>query len=386
MKEVRIGIIGLGVMGTSHMRNVLLTPGAKLAAVCDVRKEVVDKLAAENKVKGFCDGEEMIKSGEIDAVIVVTPHFDHTVKAVAAFKHGVHVLTDKPIAVHKADAQRMIDAHKKRPDLKFAAMFNQRTDSLYIKIKSLIDNGELGEIHRVNWIITNWFRSQCYYNSGGWRATWKGEGGGVLLNQCPHQLDLFQWFFGMPVKLRAFCQIGRYHNIEVEDDVTAYCQYKNGSTGVFIASTGEAPGTNRLEITCDRGRLIIEDGKITFNRAEIPVSKFIKTSTTGFACPPIWNVEVPHSNERMAHQKIIANFVDAILNDAPLIAPGEEGIKSVELSNAMLYSSMKDTTVDMPLDGKAFEKLLNGLIKNSKFMKPKEQKVKNNDFSKSFGK
>ena len=363
---------------------MLLTPGAKLTAVCDIRKEVVDKVAAENKVKGFYDGEEMMKSGDVDAVIIVTPHFDHTVKAVAAFKHGVHVLTDKPIAVHKADAQKMIDAHKKRPDLKFAAMFNMRTDSLYIKIKNLIETGELGEIHRVNWIITNWFRSQSYYNSGGWRATWRGEGGGVLLNQCPHQLDLFQWFFGMPVKIRAFCQVGRYHNIEVEDDVTAYCQYKNGSTGVFIASTGEAPGTNRLEITCDRGRLIVEDGKITFNRAEIPVSKFIKTSTTGFGLPPIWHVDVPSGNDRMAHQKIIANYVDAILNGTPLIAPGEEGIKSVELSNAMLYSSIKDKTVDMPLDGKAFEKILNGLIKNSRFVKPKEQKIKNNDLSKSF--
>jgi predicted dehydrogenase len=237
----------------------------------------------------------------------------------------------------------------------------------------------------VNWIITNWFRSQTYYNSGGWRATWKGEGGGVLLNQCPHQLDLFQWLFGLPVKVRAFASLGKYHEIEVEDDVTAYCEFENGATGVFISSTGEAPGTNRLEVTGDRGRIVVEDGKIKFDRTEVSVSGYIKNSPNGFGVPEIWNVEVPAEEPPgKQHQRIIENFVNAILDDSDLIAKGEEGIRSVEFGNAMLYSALKDVTVDMPLDGDAYEKMLQSLIENSTFKKKEVKEKADEDFSKSF--
>lgn len=366
MDKVRVGVIGVKSMGRDHVKSVQATPRMCLSAVCDIKKDTADKVAAENNVKAFYDTDEMLNSGEIDAVIIATPHYSHTPLAIGAFQAGIHVLCEKPVGVHKADVQKMIDAHKKRPDLKFAAMFQMRTDYVYKKLKELIENGELGELKRVNWIITNWFRSQSYYDSGGWRATWKGDGGGVLLNQCPHQLDLFQWFFGMPSKIRAFCDLGKYHNIEVEDNVTAYCEYPNGATGVFITSTGEAPGTNRLEISADRGRLVLEDGKITFLRTEVSVQEFSDTTDSRFGFPPVCNLEISVSDPGGSqHQRIIANFADAILDNTPLIAEGKEGINSVELANAMLFSSIKNKTVEMPLDADMFSGLLQTLIKNS---------------------
>jgi len=378
MDKLRLGIVGLGGMGANHLAVAKSIDKIAIAGVCDVNKEAVDRIAKETGAKGFCDSNEMFKSGCVDAVMVVTPHYFHTPITIAAFEAGIHVLTDKPIAVHKADAQKMLDAHAKRPELKFAAMFQLRTDSVFKKVKSLIETGELGSIKRINWIITNWFRSQSYYNSGGWRATWKGEGGGVLLNQCPHQLDLFQWFFGMPEKLRAFCHLGKSHNIEVEDDVTAYFEFANGATGVLVASTGDIPGTNRLEISCERGRLILENGKIKFNRTEVNVSEFIHTSDSGFALPAIWDIDVPSPGDIASNKKIIENFADAIIDNVPLIAHGEEGLNSVELANAMLYSSMNNTTIELPLDGAAYESMLNDLIKNSKFVKPSVTKLKDN--------
>lgn len=379
MKEVRFGIIGVGGMGAAHIGLIKNIPRVKLVALCDIDKAKVDDLAAKNSARAYYDGVKMLNSGDIDAVLIATPHYDHTTFAIEAFKAGVHVLTEKPIAVHKADAQKMIDAHKKNKKVLFSAMFQQRTLGMYRKLKQLLDAGEFGEVKRVNWIITNWFRTQRYYDSGGWRATWGGEGGGVLLNQCPHNLDLFQWLFGMPTKVRAFCALGKYHHIEVEDDVTAYCEFRNGATGVFITSTGDFPGTNRLEITCERGRVIVENSKITFNRTEVPVSEFCSKSEKMFDGPQTWNVDIPYqeTSSSPAHQRITENFVNAIIDGSDLLVHGEEGINSVELGNAMIYSAMKDKTVIMPLDAKAYEVLLKGLIKSSKF---KKKEVKPGDF------
>ncbi|OGV39386.1 MAG: oxidoreductase [Lentisphaerae bacterium GWF2_45_14] len=385
MDEVRIGIIGSGVMGQAHMQSIKKTKRARLAAVCDMNGEAVKKLSEEHDVKGFTDANEMFKSGMIDAVMIATPHYSHTPLAVAAFDAKIHVLCEKPIAVHKADAEIMIEAHRKHPELKFAAMFNCRNLSPFKKLKKIIDSGEAGKIQRVNWIITTWFRSQAYYNSGSWRATWKGEGGGVLLNQCPHQLDLFQWLFGMPEKVQAFCGIGKYHNIEVEDEVTAFMEFKNGSTGIFITSTGEAPGTNRLEVTCERGRIVLENNKIIFDRTLESVPAFIKTAKTAFETPETWKVEVPVPEDTGSmHQLIIENFVNSIIDGSPLTAPGEEGIKSVELGNAMLYSAMKKIPVEMPLDGTAYKNFLQSLVDNSTFVKAAPVAAANDDFTKSF--
>jgi len=385
MKEVKIGIIGLGNMGTEHIKTVEKINNVRLTAVCDIKKNLADDRAKENNVKAYYTANDLINSGDVDAVLIATPHYDHTTITIEAFEAGLHVITEKPVAVHKADAEKMIEAHAKHPELIFSAMFQVRTDSRFKKIKDIIDSGELGNIYRVNWIITNWFRTQTYYNSGTWRATWEGEGGGVLLNQSPHQLDLFQWYFGMPEKIRAYCSLGKYHNIEVEDDVTAYCEFKEGFTGVFITSTGECPGTNRLEIMADRGRLVFENGKIIIDKTEESASEFLKTTPKSFDTPVINTAEVKTDEKEGTHQNIIENFADAVLNGAELIARGEEGIHSVELANSFLYSSLKDETVNLPLDSAKFAETLNELIKNSTFEKVEEIKP-TDDITSSYNK
>jgi predicted dehydrogenase len=268
-------------------------------------------------------------------------------------------------------------------------MFNQRTDPFYLKIRQLIQGGELGVIRRINWIITTWFRPDAYYRSGGWRATWKGEGGGVLLNQSPHNLDLWQWLFGMPEEVWADCQLGRYHEIEVEDDVTAYLRYPGGTTGVFITSTGEAPGTNRLEIVAERGRLVYEDGRLTFVRNEQEMSAFSRTTTSPFSAPETWEVSIPldRSNHGEQHVGILKNFIAAIREGAPLIAPAEEGIRSVELANAMLLSSARGAAVRLPVVSGEYRALLERRIGESTLAKAVDEKATPTaDLSKSFAK
>jgi predicted dehydrogenase len=381
MKKVRFGIIGMGNMGRFHADYLLKgqVARAELTAVSD---SYAPNLAAFSQLKTFDSSEALIRSGAVDAVIIATPHFLHTTIGIDALQHGLHVLVEKPISVHKADCERLLAAHTDKK-LVFAAMFQQRTDPRYKRIKHLITSGELGQIVRTNWIITDWYRTEAYYASGGWRATWKGEGGGVLLNQCPHNLDMLIWLAGAPCRVRGFCQLGRYHNIEVEDNVTAYFEYPNGGTGVFITSTGEAPGTNRLEIVGERGRLVVEGGRISFTRNEVSMLEFSKTSKAGFARPEIWNVEIPAPNTGAAHHEITQNFVDAILDGVPLISPAAEGIYSVELANAILYSSLMQQTIELPLDGAAYEAKLNQLIAESRFEKKVVQTTAE-DFTKSF--
>ncbi len=381
VRSVRIGIAGLGNIGSVHARQILegKIPRLELAGVWD---PVPKKLEPFPQAKHYASGGEMIRSGEIDAIIIATPHYSHTEIGVDALKHGLHVMVEKPISVHKADCQKLIDAHKNKRQV-FAAMFNQRTDPFYIKIRELVRGGELGKILRVNWIITNWFRTDAYYASSDWRATWSGEGGGVLLNQCPHNLDVLQWIFGMPKSVRSFCRIGHYHNIEVEDDVTAWFEYPNGATGVFATSTGEAPGTNRLEIAGELGRLVYENNAINFTRNEIEVSKFSRTSKECFGMPATWQVPVLQQGHGGQHNEVLKNFADAILDRAPLIAPAKEGIHSVELANAILLSSLENKTIAFPMNANAYKKRLQSLIKNSKFKK-KTMKTVVVDISKSF--
>lgn len=364
---VRLGIVGLGNMGVHHARSVLSgsIPGCELAAVCDVDPS---RLKEFSSTQHFHDYRDMIRSGAINAILIATPHYSHTPIGIAAFKAGLHVLVEKPISVHKADALKLIAAYKNKK-LVFAAMFNQRTDPHYQKIRQLVQDGELGAIQRIQWTITDWFRSQAYYNSGGWRATWKGEGGGVLINQCVHNIDLLQWLFGMPRKVRAICAIGRYHDIEVEDEVTATLEYANGTTAVLITSTGEAPGVNRLEVAGDRGRLTLENGELTFIRNEIETSRYSRTTGEAYEPPATWNVEIPIRGRGEQHVGILKNFTNAILHGEKLLAPGVEGIHSVELINAMILASAKDRAVKLPLSAAEYERLLNKLIRQSTFRK-----------------
>lgn len=352
-------------MGTGHVASMPRIKRAELTAVCDLDAA---KLARYPDLRHFSTSEEMIRSGEVDAILIATPHYFHTTIGIDAFENGIHVLSEKPISVHKADCERLIAAAQKT-NLKFGAMFNVRTDPRYQRIRSIVKSGELGEITRTSWLVTDWFRTETYYASGGWRATWRGEGGGVLLNQCPHNLDLLQWICGMPSKIRAFCGFGKYHNIEVEDAVTAYLEYPNGATGVFVTTTGEAPGTNRLEIVGDRGKLVFEHGKIHITRTEVSVQEFNRTSPQSFPSIPAWECDVPVSGQGGQHAEVLQNFIDAILEDVPLIAPAIEGIHSVEFANAMLLSAWTDRTVDLPLDGAEYEAQLMERVATSKYEK-----------------
>jgi len=244
-------------------------------------------------------------------------------------------------------------------------MFNQRTRPHHQKLRELVASGELGDIQRTNYLVTNWFRAQSYYDKGEWRATWSGEGGGVLMNQCPHNLDLWQWICGMPSRVRAFISYGKYHDIEVDDDVTAYVEYDSGATGVFITTTGEFPGSNRLEIATDRGKVIMEDNKIVWWRSNVSLSEFSRGYAGGFGKPKSEKIDIPLGEDGGAHRGIINNWCDAILNGSPLLAPGVEGIRGVELANAMLLSSWLDDWVDIPVDRDLYFEKLQEKIQNS---------------------
>ena len=383
MNELRLGVIGLGNMGAVHVRTIQQgkVPGLVVTAVSDSNPKL---LPDDPALAAFTDAGALIRSGKVDAVLIATPHYAHTSIGVDALEQGLHVLVEKPISVHKADCERLLAAHEGREKQVFAAMFNQRTDPFYQKIRSLVQGGELGELRRVNWIITNWFRSEAYYASGGWRATWAGEGGGVLLNQCPHNLDLMQWLFGMPQSVRAFCRFGRYHDIEVEDDVTAYLEYPNGASGLFITTTGEAPGTNRLEVTGERGRLVYENDRLTFTRNEVETTTFSRTTKESFAAPPVWEINIPVNGHGEQHLGILKNFTQAALHGAPLLSPAAEGIRSVELANAMLLSTFTNETVALPMDAEAYAGWLRKLAAESRHKTAAPAAGPAADFSKSF--
>jgi len=366
--KINIAVIGAGIMGSSHARDIDALENCELAAICDIQPERADHFARLYGVPAFYDHVEMLSQIDLDAILIATPHYDHPTIAIEAFQRGLHVLTEKPIAVHVRAAQEMIAAYHKAltkyQDLVFAVMFQQRTYGFWQKIKSLIDEGELGKLIRTTWIITNWFRTQSYYDKGGWRATWEGEGGGVLLNQCPHNLDLYQWFVGMPRRITGFAALGKYHQIEVEDEVSAYFEYENGMIGHLITSTAESPGTNRLEIAGEKGKLTFEENMLTFYRNRESAFDFIKTSQTSFEPVENWKIEVPYRHHgQPGHKFIIENFANAILNGERLIAPAVEGINSLMLGNAIMLSSFQGQPVELPMDAAAYATKLQELIK-----------------------
>jgi predicted dehydrogenase len=367
---VRLGIVGVGAMGRHHARAVRAgeIPGCELAAVCDVDPS---RLTPFEGIPAFASDRELFRSGSIDAVLIATPHYAHTTIGIAALKAGLHVLVEKPISVHVADARKLIAAHT-NPRQVFAAMFNQRTDPAFIKVREMVRSGELGAIRRIQWTITDWFRSQAYYDSGGWRATWAGEGGGVLLNQGVHNLDLLHWIFGLPARVRAHCRIGAHHDIEVEDDVSALLEYPDGATGVIVTSTGEAPGLNRLEISGERGRLTVEKRSLTFLRNEVETRAYSDSTHEAYCKPGHWNIEIPVDHSLPVggqHATILRNFTNAILHGEPLVAPAAEGLGSVELINAILLSSFEDRTISLPVSPTRYSSFLRGRIAESRTKK-----------------
>lgn len=362
MSRIRLGIIGIGNMGTGHIGNWQqgLMPEIEIVAVAD-RNGARRDWAAEHLpgVTIFTEGSELIQSGVCEAVLIATPHYQHPTLAMEAFVAGLHVMVEKPAGVYTLQVRQMNEAADQHPELTFGMMFNQRTNCIYRKVHELVHGGVIGEMKRVNWIITDWYRTQFYYDSGAWRATWAGEGGGVLLNQCPHQLDLLQWIVGLPCKVQGFCHEGKWHDIEVEDDVTAYLEFPNGATGVFITTTADAPGTNRLEITGTRGTIVCQDGRVELRKLEADEREWCATCQEGFRAPAYETVEVETDGEFGAHAAVMNAFAANILRHEPLVADGREGIRGLMLSNAIHLSSWLGRPVTLPVDEQLFLEELN---------------------------
>lgn len=358
MDKIRLGIIGIGNMGSGHAGSVVkgYCPDFTLAAVADINP---DRLAwakdALPETELFDDAEKMLDSGLIDACMICVPHYDHPKYAIECMKRGIHVMCEKPAGVYTLQVREMNEEAKKHPDVVFGMMFNQRTNCIYRKMRELVKSGVYGEIRRTNWIITDWYRPQAYYDSGNWRATWSGEGGGVLLNQCPHQLDLWQWICGIPVKIRSYLHFGKWHDIEVEDDVTTYAEYANGATGVFITTTGDAHGTNRFEIQLDKAKIVAEHGKLFVLEYEMSEPEFSRTNKVPFGNVKATPVEIVLDGRNEQHVGVINAWGGAILRGTPLVADGSEGINGLMLSNAMHLSSFLDKEVELPFDEQLYK-------------------------------
>ncbi|WP_066250198.1 Gfo/Idh/MocA family protein [Neobacillus drentensis] len=373
MGLVKVGVIGIGNMGSSHvqMLDKGQIKGAALTAICSSNASRIEwvKNNTQGNVQIFRDVDTFFNESGIDAVLIATPHYSHPELAKKAFAKGIHVLIEKPAGVFTKDVLEMNEAAKLSGKV-FGIMYNQRANPLFQKLRDLIQSGELGEIKRTNWIVTDVYRSQSYYDSSKWRATWKGEGGGVLLNQALHHLDIWQWTTGfLPKSIRATCSIGKYHDIEVEDDVTAFVEYENGATGVFITSTGEAPGTDRYEIVGDCGKLVVENDELSFYRLTQSEREFNATYTGGFGVPEWKKIVIPVKSENANHSMIVQNWIDSIVTGSQLLAPGTEGINALEISNAIYLSSWLNETVELPIDPNLYYEKLQEKISTSTFKK-----------------
>ena len=374
MDKIRYGVIGIGNRGSTTVLTNFDVGEAKdavVSAMCDINPAKIEYIKSKTTNKDavyFEDYKEMLDSGLCDAVLVETPHYQHPEIVIECLKRGIHVICDKPAGVYTKQVREM-NAVAEQSNAKFTMMFNQRTNHLFRKMREIIAAGELGEIQRVNWIITDWYRTQAYYDSGSWRATWAGEGGGVLINQSPHQIDLVSWVVGMqPKAVNGFCKYGRWHDVEVEDEVTAYFEYENGATGVFITTTGEAPGTNRFEVSGTKGKLLRENGKLIFTRNEIDSAEWSRTTHHGFKKPQSETFEVETDGENTQHTGIINNFTAHLLGREELFVDGKEGIRGVELMNAIELSGWRGgARVELPINDDEYLEELNIRRASSKF-------------------
>lgn len=383
MKNIRVGVIGIGNIGSTHVKSIAekRIKGMTLCAVCDIDCNKFSWIKEKYpECLLFTDYKGLIESGEVDAIIVAVPHILHGEIGEYALKKGLHVLVEKPVDISVSVAKRLNETAKKSGKV-FCIMFNQRTNFLFQKAREIVHSGKLGCLKRSVWIITNWYRTQKYYDSGEWRATWGGEGGGVLLNQAPHNLDLWQWILGMPKTVTAYCEIGKYHDIEVEDDVTIFTEYDNGASGTFITSTGEYPGTNRLEISGDLGKIVLENGTLKWWKLKQPEREVCIQSQEMFPSIETEYTEITDDTTSVGHIKILQNFVDCILYGTPLLAPGIEGINELTISNAAYLSHWSgNKKITLPFDNAAFDLLLAEKGKNSKYVKSSSHTVSPGDY------
>ena len=366
MKKIRFGIIGLGNQGSTYVLKLFdegKIENGCVSAMCDINPAKIERIKSKttnSSARYFIDYKEMLDSGLCDAVLVETPHYLHPEMAEECLKRNIHVICEKPAGVYTAQVKEM-NAAAEKSEAKFAMMFNQRTDCVYRKMREIIAAGGIGRLQRVTWIITDWYRSQFYYDTGSWRATWAGEGGGVLINQCPHQLDLIGWVVGqMTKKVRGFCHYGKWHDIEVEDDVTAYLDYENGATGVFVTTTGETPGTNRFEVSGTGGKLLCEGGALKWYKNASDSAAFSLETKEFFGRPKCECVAVETDGKNPQHAGIINNFANALLGKEDFFVDGRDGLNGVELMNAIELSGWQGgREVTLPVDEELYLAELN---------------------------
>ncbi|NIK77142.1 putative dehydrogenase [Paenibacillus castaneae] len=376
MKKVRMGIIGIGAQGGAYAG--FLAEGKvahmTIGAICDIDPAKKAMCAEKYPDIPFYDNYiEMLESGHVDAVVTCVPHYLHPEMGIEALKRDIHALVEKPAGVYTKQVQELNEFAATKPDLTFGIVFNQRSNPLYQKVKAIIDSGEIGEIRRTNWLITTWWRPQGYYEQSEWRATWGGEGGGVLVNQAPHQLDLLQWICGMPKKVYSNVKYGYQRDIAVEDDVTAILDYGNGATGVFVTCTHDVVGTDRFEILGDKGKIVVDDSKkVTIKRLLTAESEMSKTMSwadvtkifMGQGLSQIYEEEVLEFESVWGaqHIAVLENFAANIVNNTPLLAPGSDGIHGVRLANAIHLSSWLGKEVEIPFDEELYAAELNKKI------------------------
>ncbi|HUT61244.1 MAG TPA: Gfo/Idh/MocA family oxidoreductase [Phycisphaerae bacterium] len=364
MKQVRFGIVGVGVIGNLHARVITAAKDRsfRLAAVADIHRSRAKQASETYGVPCFLSGQEMFESGQIDAVIIATPHYWHPVLAIQAARAGLHALTEKPMASSVGPARAMIAECRKRK-VALGVMFQMRAQGVMMKMKQMVDAGRLGEVFRVSMICSSWYRTQFYYNSGAWRGTWDGEGGGVLINQAPHNLDVFAWIGGMPKSLIAAVDT-RLHKIEVENTANVICDYGRGKHGYIYATTAEAPGLNQLMVCGDKGTLVAEGGKLRFAKLKMPISRHIMTSREMFThLSGEWSDVKITKDPGGGHINVTRNFAQHIRRGKPLLAPGSEGVNELELSNAVYLSGYENRPVKLPVNAKEMEKLLDRLVR-----------------------
>ena len=388
-QKIRLGIVGIGNMGSVHAGFVRdgKCPDFEITALTDSNSQRLDWVREQKfgqQVEYYENAIDMLDSGRIDACIISVPHYDHTKLAMACMERGIHVMLEKPAGVYTAQVRQMNEMWEKHRDVVFGMMFNQRTDCLYRSLRQLVHSGKYGQIRRVNWIITNWFRTQAYYDSGAWRATWSGEGGGVLMNQAPHQLDLLQWNCGMPKKVYTRMEFGKWHDIEVEDDVTTFLEFENGATGVFVASTGDVKGTNRLEIQMDKAKLVVENGQLLLEEFEMSDREFNAQNTLPYGVIHSTKTQVETDGENPQHAGVLRAWGDAILGKGELVAHGTEGIRGLTLANAMYLSAFLGKEVELPLDEALYYEELMKRVKTSR-RKDTEQVFVNDRGNYDFG-
>ena len=375
--KVRLGIIGLGAEGGMYAKflDEGRVPNMEIGAICDIlpeKKEDADKYG----VPFFEDYKEMVTSGKVDAVVTTVPHYLHPEMGIFALENGIHALVEKPVGVYTKQANELIEYAATKPELKFGVFFNQRTNQLYKDLRELIQSGELGKLRHTSWIITTWWRPQGYYEQSDWRATWGGEGGGVLVNQAPHQLDLWQWICGVPKSVFAKSQFGFKRDIAVEDEVNALVSFEDGATGTFITCTHDMMGTDRLEILCDAGKVVVDNSnKVTISRlnqpehelskgmsmdevgklfkGELDMSQYLTTEVKDYGS--VWGEQ---------HCEVMRNFAAAVQGEEELLAPGADGIHGVRLANAVHLSSWTGQEVSIEdFDEKTYLEELNKRIR-----------------------